>query len=179
MHAAGALPPRSIRNPEEMLLGDFAEGRRSGVRQGTMALPMASLSIRSRYNFDTKGVDVFKAQLAAAVRRRHRRRRCGASTTVRRIHERVSLSFLDSRLLVQAGHARVVPQYGGIWPSRLLEHRSSESRSDPQTFNFDSGWPWENVGRLGIDVDRLLRRDRRGVKIIQYHGWNDQTLQPE
>jgi hypothetical protein len=29
------------------------------------------------------------------------------------------------------------------------------------------------------DVHRYAAAIRRGVKIIEYHGWNDQTLQPE
>jgi len=52
---------------------------------------------------------------------------------------------------------------------------------DLQTFNFDSDMAHtdEVVGRMGnstaTDYSAALRR---GVRIIQYHGWNDQTLQP-
>ena len=53
---------------------------------------------------------------------------------------------------------------------------------DLQSFNFDSDMTHtdQTVGRLGnatsTDYSAAIRR---GVKIIQYHGWNDQTLQPE
>jgi len=52
---------------------------------------------------------------------------------------------------------------------------------DLRSFNFDSDMSHtdETVGRLGnatsTDYSGAMRR---GVKIIQYHGWNDQTLQP-
>lgn len=49
------------------------------------------------------------------------------------------------------------------------------------TFDFDADMAYADlkVGLLGnaIDPDLSAAR-RRGVKIIQYHGWNDQTLQP-
>ena len=52
---------------------------------------------------------------------------------------------------------------------------------DYSTFNFDSGLAFADfkVGTLGnaIDADLTAAR-KRGVKIIQYHGWEDQTLQP-
>jgi tannase/feruloyl esterase len=52
---------------------------------------------------------------------------------------------------------------------------------DFRTFNFDSHMAEADskVGRLGnaIGVD-YSHVSKRGVKIIQYHGWNDQTLQP-
>jgi feruloyl esterase len=52
---------------------------------------------------------------------------------------------------------------------------------DFRTFNFDNDLAMADskIGRLGnaIDVD-YSRVSKRGVKIIQYHGWNDQTLQP-
>jgi feruloyl esterase len=53
---------------------------------------------------------------------------------------------------------------------------------DLRTFNFDSDMTHadQTVGRLGnatsTDYSAAIRR---GVKIIQYHGWNDQTLQPD
>jgi feruloyl esterase len=53
---------------------------------------------------------------------------------------------------------------------------------DYSTFNFDSDLAYADlkVGTLGnaIDADITAARNR-GVKIIQYHGWEDQTLQPE
>ena len=52
---------------------------------------------------------------------------------------------------------------------------------DLQTFNFDTDMAHTDdvVGRMGnaTSTDYSAAR-RRGVKIIQYHGWNDQTLQP-
>ena len=52
---------------------------------------------------------------------------------------------------------------------------------DSSTFNWDTDLKTadEKVGRLGnaISLD-YSGASRRGVKIIQYHGWNDQTLQP-
>ena len=52
---------------------------------------------------------------------------------------------------------------------------------DFRTFNFDSDMATadEKIGRLGnaVSLD-YSAASRRGVKIIQYHGWNDQTLQP-
>ncbi len=49
------------------------------------------------------------------------------------------------------------------------------------TFNFDSHLAFADfkVGTLGNAIDADLTEARkRGVKIIQYHGWEDQTLQP-
>ena len=52
---------------------------------------------------------------------------------------------------------------------------------DWRTFNFDSDMTRTDdaIGRMGnatsTDYSAAVRR---GVKIIQYHGWNDQTLQP-
>ena len=52
---------------------------------------------------------------------------------------------------------------------------------DLRSFNFDNDMTHtdQTVGRLGnatsTDYSAAIRR---GVKIIQYHGWNDQTLQP-
>jgi Tannase and feruloyl esterase len=52
---------------------------------------------------------------------------------------------------------------------------------DFHSFDFDTDLRTaeEKVGRLGdaISLD-YAAATRRGVKIIQYHGWNDQTLQP-
>ncbi len=53
---------------------------------------------------------------------------------------------------------------------------------DLRSFNFDSDMAHtdQTIGRQGnatsTDYSAAIRR---GVKIIQYHGWNDQTLQPE
>jgi feruloyl esterase len=52
---------------------------------------------------------------------------------------------------------------------------------DYRTFNFDSHMAYADnkVGVLGNAIDTDLSPvKRRGVKLIQYHGWNDQTLQP-
>ncbi len=52
---------------------------------------------------------------------------------------------------------------------------------DLQTFNFDSDMTHtdETIGRMGNATSTdYAAAIRRGVKIIQYHGWNDQTLQP-
>jgi feruloyl esterase len=52
---------------------------------------------------------------------------------------------------------------------------------DYRTFDFDQDMAFADrkVGSLGnaIETD-LSPAKRRGVKLIQYHGWNDQTLQP-
>ena len=53
---------------------------------------------------------------------------------------------------------------------------------DLRSFNFDTDMAHtdQTIGKLGnatsTDYSAAIRR---GVKIIQYHGWNDQTLQPE
>jgi hypothetical protein len=52
---------------------------------------------------------------------------------------------------------------------------------DYRTFNFDSDMAFaeSKIGKLADAVDpNLSAAKRRGVKIIQYDGWNDQTLQP-
>ena len=53
---------------------------------------------------------------------------------------------------------------------------------DFRTFDFDADLPFaeSKVGSLAdvIDAD-LASAKQQGVKIIQYHGWNDQVLQPE
>jgi feruloyl esterase len=52
---------------------------------------------------------------------------------------------------------------------------------DPQSFNFDRDMAYadETIGRMGNAVSTdYSAAIRRGVKIIQYHGWTDQTLQP-
>ena len=58
---------------------------------------------------------------------------------------------------------------------------SEDPKWDFRSFNFDSDMAKadEKIGKLGnaISTD-YSAADRRGVKIIQYHGWNDQTLQP-
>jgi feruloyl esterase len=53
---------------------------------------------------------------------------------------------------------------------------------DLTTFNFDTDMAHTDqvAGRLGNSVSTdYSGAMRRGAKIIQYHGWNDQTLQPE
>ena len=50
-----------------------------------------------------------------------------------------------------------------------------------QAFNFDQDMTYtdDTIGRMGNAVSTdYSAAVRRGVKIIQYHGWNDQTLQP-
>jgi feruloyl esterase len=52
---------------------------------------------------------------------------------------------------------------------------------DFRTFNFDSDLALaeSKIGKLADAIEPdLSAAKRRGVKIIQYHGWNDQTLQP-
>lgn len=52
---------------------------------------------------------------------------------------------------------------------------------DYGTFNFDSDMAFaeSKVGKFADAIEpNLSAAKRRGVKIIQYHGWNDQTLQP-
>lgn len=52
---------------------------------------------------------------------------------------------------------------------------------DYRTFDFDKDMTFaeSKVGSLGDAVDPDLSEAKtQGVKIIQYHGWNDQTLQP-
>jgi hypothetical protein len=52
---------------------------------------------------------------------------------------------------------------------------------DYASFDFDADMAYadERVGILGNAIQTDLSSARsRGVKIIQYHGWNDQTLQP-
>jgi feruloyl esterase len=53
---------------------------------------------------------------------------------------------------------------------------------DYRTFDFDRDMAYADmkVGVMGNAIDTDLSAAKsRGVKIIQYHGWNDQTLQPE
>jgi len=65
----------------------------------------------------------------------------------------------------------------GYFANLVFENRDWDYR----TFNFDSDIAKadDKIGRLGnaiaTDYSAAIRR---GVKIIQYHGWNDQTLQP-
>ena len=52
---------------------------------------------------------------------------------------------------------------------------------DYQTFDFDTDLAFaeSKVGSLADAIDPdLSAAKRQGAKIIQYHGWNDQTLQP-
>jgi feruloyl esterase len=65
----------------------------------------------------------------------------------------------------------------GYFANLVFENRDWDYR----TFNFDSDMAKadDKIGKLGnsTSVDYSAAK-RRGVKIIQYHGWNDQTLQP-
>jgi feruloyl esterase len=69
--------------------------------------------------------------------------------------------------------------------SGLVSYFSNIVYQDPKwdyrTFDFDRDMAFsdEKAGRLGnaIATDYSAAK-QRGVKIIQYHGWNDQTLQP-
>jgi feruloyl esterase len=52
---------------------------------------------------------------------------------------------------------------------------------DYRGFNFDTDLAFaeSKIGKLADAIEpNLTPAKRRGVKIIQYHGWNDQTLQP-
>ena len=52
---------------------------------------------------------------------------------------------------------------------------------DLKSFNFDSDMKHtdDTIGRMGNSISTdYSAAIKRGVKIIQYHGWNDQTLQP-
>jgi len=52
---------------------------------------------------------------------------------------------------------------------------------DYHTFNFDSDMAFADlkIGVPGNSISTdLSTAEKRGVKIIQYHGWNDQVLQP-
>ena len=52
---------------------------------------------------------------------------------------------------------------------------------DFKTFDFDANLAFaeSKVGKLGDSINPdLSAAKRRGAKIIQYHGWNDPTLQP-
>ena len=77
--------------------------------------------------------------------------------------------------LVANGSATGLPN--GYFANLVFENRDWDYR----TFNFDSDMAKadEKIGKLGnsTSVDYSAAK-RRGVKIIQYHGWDDQTLQP-
>jgi feruloyl esterase len=65
----------------------------------------------------------------------------------------------------------------GYFPNLTFENPSW----DYHTFNFDSDMAFADakVGSLGNSTAvNMSAAKNRGVKIIQYHGWNDQTLQP-
>ena len=65
----------------------------------------------------------------------------------------------------------------GYFPNLTFENPAW----DFHTFNFDSDMAFADtkVGALGNAIQtNLSAAKNRGVKIIQYHGWNDQTLQP-
>ena len=109
----------------------------------------------------------------------------GASEDLRRSEEsadgRIDLSRLRARFgsrLDRHGPA----DNGRVRSARLLlQHRVPEPAWDLRSFNFDSDMTHtdQTVGRLGNATSTdYAAAIRRGVKIIQYHGWNDQTLQP-
>ena len=83
----------------------------------------------------------------------------------------------------EAGWTGMVrPATGG---SGLLVYFSNLVYQNPEwdlrSFNFESDMTHtdQTVGRLGNATSTdYAAAIRRGVKIIQYHGWNDQTLQP-
>jgi feruloyl esterase len=65
----------------------------------------------------------------------------------------------------------------GYFANLVFENPAWNYRS----FNFDSDMAYADfrVGTLGNAIETDLSAARkRGIKIIQYHGWNDQTLQP-
>jgi feruloyl esterase len=71
-------------------------------------------------------------------------------------------------------------------PGGLMVYFSNLVYQNPEwdlhSFNFDSDMTHvdDTVGRFGNATSTdYAAATRRGVKIIQYHGWNDQTLQPE
>jgi len=71
---------------------------------------------------------------------------------------------------------------GGLGLISYFSNLAFEQPSwDFRTFDFDKDLAKadEKIGQLGnaVSVD-YSRAKQRGVKIIQYHGWNDQTLQP-
>jgi Tannase and feruloyl esterase len=78
-----------------------------------------------------------------------------------------------------------VPSREGAGGLGLISYFSNLVFENPEwdfrTFDFDGDMTKadEKTGRLGnaIAVD-YTKAKQRGVKIIQYHGWNDQTLQP-
>lgn len=74
--------------------------------------------------------------------------------------------------------ARNVTNLGGTYFSNLVFENPDW---DYRTFNFDTDMKVaeSKIGALADAIDpNLSAAKRRGVKIIQYHGWNDQTLQP-
>jgi len=65
----------------------------------------------------------------------------------------------------------------GYFANLVFEDRDWDYR----TFDFDRDMAYadQRVGAYGNSIATdLSAARRRGVKIIQYHGWNDQTLQP-
>jgi feruloyl esterase len=65
----------------------------------------------------------------------------------------------------------------GYFANLTFENKNWDYRS----FDFDHDMAYADmkVGILGNAIDPdLSAAQKRGIKIIQYHGWNDQTLQP-
>jgi feruloyl esterase len=83
----------------------------------------------------------------------------------------------------EAGWAGIVTNFtaSGLGQGYFANLVFEDPDWDYSTFDFDGDMAYADlkVGILGnaIDPDLSAAR-RRGVKIIQYHGWNDQTLQP-
>lgn len=78
--------------------------------------------------------------------------------------------------LVTNGNASGLPN--GYFANLVFENQAW----DYKTFDFDRDLAKadEKVGRLGNAIATDYSGAKaRGVKIIQYHGWNDQTLQPD
>ncbi|MQA28982.1 MAG: tannase/feruloyl esterase family alpha/beta hydrolase [Luteitalea sp.] len=73
---------------------------------------------------------------------------------------------------------RDVTNLGRTYFSRLVFENPAW---DYRTFNFDTDLSLaeSKVGKLADAIEpNLSAAKRQGAKIIQYHGWNDQTLQP-
>jgi hypothetical protein len=82
----------------------------------------------------------------------------------------------------EAGWAGIVSDLTGVglengyFANLVFENRNWNY----STFNFDTDMAYADakVGSLGNSIETdLSEAERRGVKIIQYHGWNDQVLQ--
>ena len=110
----------------------------------------------------------------------------GAAEDLRRSEEsanrRIDLSGLRARFRSGLdGHGAADDRRDRVCSSTSRTSCTRIREWDLQSFNFDSDMAHtdQTIGRLGnatsTDYSAAIRR---GVKIIQYHGWNDQTLQP-